>query len=83
MTMSTMTIPVTVSMTVMCQFAVRRAWLPGDVDRHQSQKPVRAARSDTIAPAMITCVPVTKKSRPIDESSPATREITSNTAAST
>src|SRR5436190_12523808 len=83
MMMSTITMPVTVSMTVMCQLAVRRAWFPGSVDLHQSQKPVSAAPSDTIAPAMITCVPEMKKSRPTVESLPAIREITSNTATRT
>ena len=38
---------------------------------------------DTMAPAMITCVPEMKNSRPTDESLPAIREITSNTATST
>jgi len=33
-----------------CVLIVRRAWVPGVLERHQSQKPVRAARSDTASP---------------------------------
>jgi hypothetical protein len=78
--MSAITTPVTVSITAMWKFAVRRAWFPGSVDRSQSQKPVSAVASETMAPAMMTCVPEMKKSRAMVESSPAMREITSNTA---
>ena len=33
-------------------FTVRRAWVPFSVERFQSQKPVSAANTDTIAPPM-------------------------------
>ena len=63
--MSAITIAVTVSITVMCQLAVRhtcvcsaRPMNPVDVSLgrpfHQSQKPVIAVPSDTIAPATMT-----------------------------
>ena len=46
-----------------CVFAVRRAWVPTSVERSQSQKPVRAASTDTAAPPMKRKVPARKKSR--------------------
>jgi diacylglycerol kinase family enzyme len=72
-TMSMITMAVTVSMTVMCQFAVLQTWLClatpiGPVDRsrgrplHQSQNPVRAVGSEITAPAMMAMDPAAKKS---------------------
>src|SRR5215212_4867013 len=71
--MSTITMAVTVSMTVMCQFAVLQTWLClatpiGPVDRsrgrpfHQSQNPVRAVGSEITAPATMAMDPAAKKS---------------------
>ena len=37
-----------------CVLIVRRAWVPGSDDRHQSTSPVRAASTDTAAPPMNT-----------------------------
>ncbi len=62
----------TVTITAMCQFAVRHTcvWCAcpsGPVLRracpfHQSQKPVVAVASETTPPAIRTIVPATKKS---------------------
>src|SRR3954452_16177363 len=71
--MSTITIAVTVSMIVMCQFAVRQTCvcfalriMPLDRSRsspfHQSQNPVVAVPIDAIAPAMIVYVAATNAS---------------------
>ena len=43
---------VTVTMVIAWALAARRAWVPGSVDRSQSQKPVSAASTDTTPPAM-------------------------------
>ena len=88
---------VTVSITVMCQLAVRHTCvcsaLPiNPVDRsrgrpfHQSQKPVIAVASERIAPAMMTNVAARERScATVLAESPlaATNEMTSKTAAST
>ena len=52
--MSTITNAVTKSITAMWKLAVRRACVPFCVDLSQSQKPVRAVGTDTIAPAIRT-----------------------------
>ena len=44
----------TVTIVMACAFAVRRAWVPGSVDRSQSQNPVSAANTETIAPPIST-----------------------------
>src|SRR5262245_415896 len=61
--MSTRTSTVTVIIVHACVFAVRRACVPFSVDRSQSQKPVNAANTETIAPPIMTYVPARKKSR--------------------
>ena len=90
------TMAVTVSITVMCQFAVRHACVccarpigpvlgTRAIPFHQSQKPVSAVRRDTRNPATITSVAATKKScaaRPWSLCA-ATYDTRSNPAAST
>jgi hypothetical protein len=44
------TMRVTVTIVQACALAVRRACVPGSVDRSQSQKPVAAASTDAAAP---------------------------------
>ena len=36
---------------------VRRAWVPASLERHQSQKPVRAVNTETMAPPHMVNVP--------------------------
>ncbi len=71
---------VTRIMTEAWALIVRRAWVPFSDDFHQSQNPVRAANTETMAPPRNTNVPARKKSRDHSSSLP-TRAITSNAAA--
>src|SRR5438128_8450239 len=93
--MSATMISVTVIITVACQFTVRHTWVwaafpigpvPGwrSMLFHQSQKPVSAAPSETMPPAMTTYVPATNASLAAPGWDPlATNEMTSNAATST